>query len=135
MENTYAVVKNGLVENIIVMDSNIFNADPNSTNYGGELVLVTASGGIGWEYDGSNFIPPTIPAPTKEQIYASTISYRDGLLETAKEVTNDWRTELALEIINDDDKKKLISWMKYVQQVKAVDLSTSLEIAWPTSPS
>ncbi|HIG9578635.1 TPA: tail fiber assembly protein, partial [Klebsiella pneumoniae] len=37
-------------------------------------------------------------------------------------------------IISDDDKASLIAWMKYIQALNAVDISTAPDIEWPVKP-
>ncbi|MBL5920763.1 tail fiber assembly protein [Lelliottia amnigena] len=59
---------------------------------------------------------------------------RRVLLAEADQITADWRTELALGIIDDGDKAKLTVWMKYIKAVKAVDTSTAPDINWPERP-
>lgn len=56
------------------------------------------------------------------------------LLAEADQITADWRTELALGIIDDGDKAKLTVWIKYIKAVKAIDTSTAPDIAWPIEP-
>ncbi len=57
------------------------------------------------------------------------------------EITKDWRTELQLGLISEDDKANLISWMAYIKELKALDLSSILDedsfnaIIWPEIPS
>ncbi|EHT99948.1 hypothetical protein CKS_1949 [Pantoea stewartii subsp. stewartii DC283] len=60
---------------------------------------------------------------------------KQALLDNAAEVTSDWKTELALGIIGDEDKVSLIEWMNYTKAVKAVDTSTAPDITWPTPPA
>lgn len=55
-------------------------------------------------------------------------------LAYASQVTADWRTDLALGIISDDDEAKLKEWMLYIKAVKAVDASKAPDIEWPTQP-
>lgn len=59
---------------------------------------------------------------------------RRYLLAEADQITADWRTELALGIIDDGDKAKLTVWMKYIKAVKAVDTSTAPDINWTARP-
>ncbi|MFR0227898.1 tail fiber assembly protein [Escherichia coli] len=60
---------------------------------------------------------------------------KQALLDNAAEVTSDWKTELALGIISDEDKASLIEWMNYIKAVKAVDTSKAPDIIWPTPPA
>lgn len=59
---------------------------------------------------------------------------RETLLAHANAITADWRTELALGIIDDEDKAKLTVWMQHIKAVKAVDVSTAPEVSWPDEP-
>ncbi|MGD2819605.1 tail fiber assembly protein, partial [Escherichia coli] len=65
---------------------------------------------------------------------------RQNLLNEAKDITSDWKTELELGTISDDDKARLTQWMEYIKAVKALDLSTVTDeasfnaINWPERP-
>jgi len=67
--SNYAVVKNGVVENIIVWDGqNAFSIE------GSELVEVTDNARIGGTYDGEfHYVQPTPPEPTAEQVAAAEV--------------------------------------------------------------
>ena len=60
----YAVVKNGVVENIVVWDGQTaFSVE------GSEIVEVTDNTRIGGTYDGTfHYVEPTPPEPTAEQV-------------------------------------------------------------------
>lgn len=133
MINTYAVVKDGEVINTILLDDSLYEESPATLDFGGELVL-TDSGGIGWKYDGQQFIAPEVPKLTAEEIQQQAKAYRDDLLDHANAVTNDWRTELALGIISDEDKATLIRWMNYIKAVKSTDISSAQDMSWPEEP-
>jgi len=53
--SNYALIKNGIVANIIVADSDFIHSLPNSSDY-----VQYTNAGIGWIYDASKnvFIPP-----------------------------------------------------------------------------
>jgi len=53
--SNYALIKNGIVANIIVADSDFIDSLPNSSDY-----VQYTNAGIGWIYDASKnvFIPP-----------------------------------------------------------------------------
>ncbi|EPS4815639.1 tail fiber assembly protein, partial [Escherichia coli] len=62
------------------------------------------------------------------------------LLAEARDITSDWKTELGLGTISDDDKARLTQWMAYIKAVKALDLSLVSDkssfdlIQWPEKP-
>lgn len=68
-------------------------------------------------------------------------SRRQNLLSAAKDVMADWRTELQLEVITDEDKAKLIRWIAYTKKLKGLEFSLIKSeadynsINWPPSPS
>ncbi|MCL3894247.1 tail fiber assembly protein, partial [Escherichia coli] len=65
---------------------------------------------------------------------------RQHLLTEAKDITSDWKTELELGTISDDDKAHLMQWMAYIKEVKALNLSHVSDkesfdfIQWPQKP-
>ncbi|MBW6632236.1 tail fiber assembly protein, partial [Salmonella enterica subsp. enterica serovar Weltevreden] len=79
-----------------------------------------------------------LPVPVDYQAKAETT--RQKLLDTANSTIADWRTELALGEISDDDKARLTKWMTYIRNLKALDLSeakneaTFTSIRWPSLP-
>lgn len=76
-----------------------------------------------------------LPKKTKEELISIAEQQRKNLLSNADAATADWRTELALGIIDDDDIAKLTEWMKYIKAVKAIDTSTAPNINWLEAPS
>ncbi|EDC3955023.1 tail fiber assembly protein, partial [Salmonella enterica subsp. enterica serovar Chester] len=76
-----------------------------------------------------------LPVPVDYQAKAETT--RQKLLDAANSTIADWRTELALGEIGDDDKDSLTKWMAYIRALKTLDLSgvkdsaTFTEIRWP----
>ncbi|MFP1927394.1 tail fiber assembly protein [Lonsdalea quercina] len=76
-----------------------------------------------------------VPPLSHDELIAIAESKRVQLLNHADEVVKDWRVELALDEISDEDKAELSAWMAYKRAVKAVDVSTAPEISWPVGPS
>lgn len=66
---------------------------------------------------------------------AQAENQRAQLLAMADNVTADWRVELMLGDISNEDKAKLSSWMDYKKEVKAVDTSTAPDVSWPVKPA
>lgn len=79
---------------------------------------------------------PTLTDPVIDW-HARAEQQRQSLITAAKNITSDWRTELQLEIISDNDKASLVKWMGYIKALKALDLSGIKDeeafekIAWP----
>lgn len=76
-----------------------------------------------------------IPQPTPEELITIAEQVRQQLLTHADAVMLDWRTELMLGEISDDNKSKLSAWLAYKNEVKAVDVTTDPEyVNWPAPP-
>lgn len=73
--------------------------------------------------------PPYIP--TEEDIAYQFELERTELLNESNRITADWRTELLLDEISDEDKLKLSAWLAYNKAVKATKLGED----WPEKPS
>lgn len=79
----------------------------------------------------------SLPPPTREEMLDTVEAERQRLLAHADSVTADWRTELMLEEISDNDRTALSAWMAYKRSVKAVRAEDALEpdFVWPELPS
>jgi hypothetical protein len=77
--------------------------------------------------------PPYLSEPAVDYV-AIAEQHRQKLLRQIDDATADWRVELMLDDISDEDKEKLSAWMAYKKVVKAVDTSTAPDIIWPTPP-
>lgn len=72
--------------------------------------------------------------------HAKAETTRQKLLDAANSAIADWRTELALDEISDDDKATLTKWMAYIKGLKSLDLkgisdeATFNKIQWPALP-
>jgi hypothetical protein len=60
----FAVIEDGVVENVIVADSK--EVAESATNQTCVEYSEGSSVGIGWSYDGTNFSAPVIETPTEE---------------------------------------------------------------------
>lgn len=83
-------------------------------------------------WNGSEWVTDADALKTSQLSVAE--QHRQVLLAQANANTADWRTELSLGIIDDEDKAKLTAWMKYIKAVKAVDTSTAPDVSWPERP-
>ncbi|EFS7126374.1 tail fiber assembly protein, partial [Salmonella enterica] len=79
-----------------------------------------------------------LPIPVDYQAKAETT--RQKLLNDADNAIKDWRTELTLGIISDENKAALILWMNYINALKSLELTdvsdeaTFTAIRWPLLP-
>ncbi|QBX80168.1 tail fiber assembly protein [Citrobacter tructae] len=78
-----------------------------------------------------------IPPPARSELIARMEVERLRLMNAADFAMADWRTELALGEISDDDKAKLSAWMAYKRQVKAVSADEAItdDFEWPVKPA
>lgn len=72
---------------------------------------------------------------------AKAESQRQSLLTAANDIIADWKIELQLETISDDDKVILIAWMTYIKGLKAFVFPAIMDdtaygaINWPSLPA
>ncbi|EBU8485023.1 phage tail protein [Salmonella enterica subsp. enterica serovar Newport] len=87
-----------------------------------------------WKYSNGAVVAVPVDYHAKAEII------RHKLLTDASNTIVDWRTELALGDISDDDKASLTKWMAYIRALKTLDLSdvkdeaTFAAIRWPALP-
>lgn len=72
-------------------------------------------------------------AQKKDSISSAGIK-KKIILSEVNEKTQAWQTQLLLGIISDNDKATLTGWMKYYQQVQALDILKAPDIDWPQQP-
>ncbi len=73
-------------------------------------------------------------ATKHEADIANAQKHRQSILDDIEETTSDWRIEMLLGDISDNDKSQLSAWMSYKSAVKAVDVSTAPDVSWPVPP-
>ncbi|WP_410739294.1 tail fiber assembly protein [Citrobacter sedlakii] len=74
------------------------------------------------------------PAPlTKQEQIQFAENKKEELLREIREKTQIWQTQLALGIISDEDRQRLIQWMLHAQQVAVTDTSAN-PVDWPEQP-
>lgn len=76
----------------------------------------------------------TNPRPTKEQLIAKAEYDKQALITEVHTETEMLRAKLALGRITDDEKARLNAWLDYLDELEAVDVSTTPDIIWPVKP-
>ncbi|MEG0233196.1 MAG: tail fiber assembly protein [Hafnia sp.] len=84
------------------------------------------------KWDGEKWV--TDSAAKHQGDIADAEQHRQMLLAQVDELTSDWRVELMLGDINEENKKKLSTWMAFKTEVKVVDVSTAPDVSWPVQP-
>jgi hypothetical protein len=128
---SYALIKNGIVENIVEWDGtgDIFSEYTT-------IEIDALEVGVGWTYDGEVFSAPPVPELTHdEQVSAAEIE-KQALIDEANAWINgqQWPSKLALGRLSDDEKELFNEWLDYLDAVSVVDTSTAPGIEWPTPP-
>lgn len=86
-----------------------------------------------WDkWDGGKWV--TDPAEEKAAAIKEAIERKAVLITEANSTTQAWQTQLRLDMITDADKASLMAWMKYVQDVQAVNIHEAPAITWPQKP-
>ncbi|ASG50766.1 phage tail protein [Escherichia coli] len=126
----YALIRNGVVGNVVIWDGegDIF-ADYTT------VIIDGLNAGIGWSYDGKTFTAPPVPELTREEYVGQAESTKAGLLSSARTTISIWQSELLLGSISDADKASLVAWLAYIKAVEDIDTSTAPDINWPEPPA
>lgn len=86
-----------------------------------------------WDkWDGEKWV--TDLAAEKAAVIREALERRAALISEADTITQAWQTQLRLEMITDTDKASLVAWMKYIQDVQAVNVEEAPAITWPQKP-
>lgn len=112
MSNRYAIIENGIVINTAVANSDF------ATEQG--WVIIPDDAGIGWAWDGSEFVAPT---PDIDAAWAEIRTKRNELLAAC-----DW-TQLPDAPVNS------LPWAIYRQALRDITEQTDpFNIMWPQEP-
>ncbi|MCC7581571.1 tail fiber assembly protein [Enterobacter roggenkampii] len=131
MIKRYALVKNGVVENLV------------SWNGEGELFseFVTVElnddsvASVGWSYNGKEFTPPPEPEKTHAELVVEADAEKQSRLDYATTRIVVWQTKLMMgRKLTTDETAALNAWMDYIDAVTAIDTSTAPDITWPNQP-
>ncbi|KAF6537181.1 MULTISPECIES: tail fiber assembly protein [Enterobacter] len=114
-------INDNMPADIVEISADLYNALMTGQQNGGKVI----------ESDDDGY--PILVSPEVNHI-AQAENQRAQLLATADDVTADWRVELMLGDISDEDKAKLSVWMEYKRKVKEVDTSLAPDIDWPEPP-
>lgn len=126
----YALIKDGVVENIAVWDG-----ESELEHHDGFSLVQSDIAGIGWNYSDGEFYPPAEQVPTHEQLVAQADQEKSTLRLTAdSEIA--WRQDAVdAEIATDEEITVLTGWKKYRVLLVRVDTSTAPDIDWPEKPA
>lgn len=127
----YALIKNGVVENVVIWDEN--------GNIFDDYTVVNLEGltaGIGWTYDGEKFSAPPEPEPTHDELVQKAEILKQALISDANNYidSNQWPSKLALGRLSDVDKQSFNEWLDYLDALDAVDISAAPDVNWPSRP-
>lgn len=135
LDNSYALVKGGVVVNIAVWDGE------QSVDFGAGIVPVkmTGEGGnIGDIYEDGKFKPAPL---TAEEIADNkvinkeiNIKLKSKLMTDANNQINMLQDAVDFDMATDEEQKALPLWKKYRVILSRVDAATSDEIEWPAIP-
>ena len=114
-------INDNMPADIVEISADLYNALMTGQQNGGKVI----------ESDDDGY--PILVSPEVNHI-AQAENQRAQLLAKADDVTADWRVELMLGDISDEDKAKLSVWMEYKRKVKEVDTSLAPDIDWPEPP-
>lgn len=115
MENKIAIIKNGVVDNIIIATTEFANTLSDTT-----VDVTSIECGISWSYDGTNF---SAPVKTQEQLEKEGREWRDAELK---------KTDF---IVPTTDYPNHAQWMTYRQELRDWTATDNFPDTKPTAPA
>jgi hypothetical protein len=115
MENKIAIIKNGVVDSVIIATEAFGNILPDTT-----IDVTSIECGIGWSYDGTNFVAPV---KSQEEIDGEARAWRDYELQTTDFIVplNDFPNHAA--------------WITYRQELRDWTTIEDFPNTKPTAPA
>lgn len=132
MSDIYAVVVDGVVVNMALWDGvNEWGPEEGVALPAGECV------GIGWLYDGTEFIAPPVPEKSHQELVASAEEQKQSLINDANAYINgkQWPGKAAIGRLKTDELAQYNLWLDYLDALDAIDTSTVPDIDWPDTPA
>ena len=114
MENKIAIIKNGVVNNIIIATTEFGNTLPDTT-----VDVTSIECGIGWSYDGTNF---AAPVKSQEEIEAEARAWRNYEIQS---------TDFIVPLT---DYPNYTAWMAYRQELRDWPSTASFPDTKPIKP-
>ncbi|MDK4549763.1 tail fiber assembly protein [Enterobacter roggenkampii] len=132
MIKRYALIKDGVVENLVSWDGrgDLFS----------EFLTVELNddsvASVGWSYDGKKFMPPPEPEKTHEELVAEADEEKHSRLDYAASKIVIWQTKLLMgRNLTTAETTSLNAWMDYIDAVTLIDTETAPDtIDWPLPP-
>lgn len=126
----YTLVKDGVVQNVVEWDGE-------GDLFSEYLVVKLAEStpcGVGWNYDGKQFTPPTAPEKTYDDLVTESVGQKLALrLVADAEIV--WRKDAVdTGIAMEEEISALAEWKKYRVLLSRIDTSTAPDIEWPVVP-
>lgn len=126
MVDIYGVIVDGVVVNSIMWDGE------GQLDMEGDIVLMGSNGGIGWTYDGKEFIPPVLPEKTHEEYVALAENQRRGLSAAAEQSISLLQTKLLMgRKLTQEETSKVNKALDYIDALNSLDMSKAPNIEWP----
>lgn len=128
MSIVHAHIVNNTVVNLILCDSD-WKVDE------GFITPSIDNVAIGWQHDGKNFIAPSQPVLTKNELAIQIESEKASRIAEAKDAISIWQTKLHLgRKLTEVETASLGLWIDYIDAVAAIKVSSKKTISWPEKP-
>ena len=126
----YAVIENGVVNNIAVWDGESAWQPTNAL-----VIPVSDNVRIGWFYDKGKLSSPTQPPKTHDELLREAEAQRQSLIDAAMASISLIQLKLqAGRKLTQAETTRLNAVLDYIDAVTATDTSTAPDVIWPELP-
>lgn len=132
----YAIIQAGMVVNVAVWDGKTeWDLDEGLAVV--SIDDVSPQPGIGWAFDGTNFMAPPEPEKSKEELIAEAENQKQGSIDYANDYINSkqWPGKAAIGRLKETELAQYNLWLGYLDELEAIDTSVAPDIIWPKMPS
>lgn len=131
----YAIIEGDKVVNVAVWDGKT-EWEPDEGLKVINIADISPQPGIGWTFDGTNFIAPPQPEKSKEELVIEAENQKQISINYANDYINSkqWPGKAAIGRLKDAELEQYNLWLDYLDALEAIDTTKAPNVIWPVNP-
>lgn len=128
----YAIIEGDKVVNVAVWDGKT-EWEPDEGLKVINIADISPQPGIGWTFDGTNFVAPPQPEKSKEELVIEAENQKQILINYANDYINSkqWPGKAAIGRLKDAELEQYNLWLDYLDALEAIDTTKAPNVIWP----